>query len=450
MSSALGLYGGSLALLTDLYELTMACGYWKSGMADREAVFHLTFRKHPFGGDFTLAAGLATAVEYLREFRFATDDLDYLRTLKNGAGGPLLEPGFLEYLAALELSCDVDAVLEGTLVYPQEPLMRIRGPLLQCQLLETALLNIINFQTLVATKAARVVQAAQGGAVLEFGARRAQGIDGAVSASRAAYIGGCDATSNVLAGKLFGIPVRGTHAHSWVMAFPGEAEAFEAWAQAMPDNAIFLVDTYDTLEGVVRAIEVGQRLEARGHKVLGVRLDSGDLAVLSRAAREMLDNAGLEHVGIVASGDLDEQTIAALKGKGAPIAVWGVGTHLVTAKGDPALGGVYKLSALRDESGEWTNRIKLSDDPEKSSIPGIQQVRRFRESSRPVRDVIYDERVGLDESGGEDLLAPVFRSGSCLHEPDDLVTVRRRAAGEAAAGAGGPPCRVEVHSSLKS
>ena len=447
MPSALELYGGSLSLLTDLYELTMACGYWKSGIAERESVFHLSFRRHPFGGRFTVAAGLATAVQFLRDFRFEADDVDYLRGLKDAAGQPLLEEGFLEYLARLELSCDVHAAPEGSIVNPHEPLVRVQGPLAQCQLLETALLNILNFQTLIATKAARIVQAAGGDSVLEFGARRAQGIDGAVSASRAAYVGGCSATSNVLAGKLYGIPVRGTHAHSWVMSFDSEADAFEAWARVMPNNAIFLVDTYETIEGVRHAIEAGQRLADRGHRVLGIRLDSGDLAALSAEARRMLDAAGLEHAKIVASGDLEEESINELKAAGAPIAVWGVGTNLVTGKGDPALSGVYKLSAIRGEDGSWDDRVKLSETADKSSLPGIQQVRRFRDGERPVRDVIYDERLGIAEEGGTDLLVPVFRKGACLFEPEDLRTVRERAAAQLAA-AGDKECPVEIEPRL--
>ena len=252
------LYKSSLGLLTDLYQLTMAYGYWKTGRHDQEAVFHLFFRKHPFGGGFTVAAGLATVVEYLEGLRFDPDDLAYLAGLRGNDEQPLFEPAFLDYLAEMRLGCDVHGMPEGTIVFPHEPLLRVTGPLLQAQLLETALLNIVNFQTLVATKAARVVLAARGEPVLEFGLRRAQGIDGALAASRAAYLGGCYATSNVLAGRLFGIPVRGTHAHSWVMCFDDELEAFRAYARAMPNNCVFLVDTYDTLDGVRHAIEVGQ------------------------------------------------------------------------------------------------------------------------------------------------------------------------------------------------
>jgi nicotinate phosphoribosyltransferase len=255
----------------------MAYGYWKSGKADQEAVFELFFRKPPFQCGFTLAAGLAPAIDFLGAFCFTDDDTAFLRTLEGNDGQPLFDGGFLDYLKNLRFTCDVHAIPEGTVVFPQEPLMRIQGPILQCQLLETAMLNLINFQSLVATKAARVCLATQGEPVLEFGLRRAQGVDGALAASRAAYIGGCDATSNVLAGKLYGIPVRGTHAHSWVMSFDDEREAFLAYAKAMPNNCVFLVDTYDTLEGVRRAVETGRWLREHGHEMTGIRLDSGDL-----------------------------------------------------------------------------------------------------------------------------------------------------------------------------
>ena len=457
MTAVLGPYGQSLALLTDLYELTMAYGYWKSGMAEREAVFNLYFRKHPFGGDHTVAAGLAPLVDFVRGFHFDDSDLEYLHSLHGADGEELFELDFLDALERMEFRCDIDAVPEGTIVFPQEPLVRVRGPLLQCQILETALLNIVNFQSLIATKAARVCKAAQGEPVLEFGLRRAQGIDGGLSASRAAHVGGCAATSNVLAGKLFGIPVRGTHAHSWVMSFDTEPEAFQAYADAMPNNCLFLVDTYDTIEGVRNAIETGRKLREQGHEMLGVRLDSGDLVELSRETRRMLDEAGFPEAAIVASGDLDEYAITALKKAGATVAVWGVGTKLVTAYDDPSLGGVYKLAAVRDEDGAWSDRVKLSDDVDKISNPGVQQVRRLSIGGRFVGDVIYDERLALNdppeastltgpdraisfpaEATGEDLLQPVFRDGVCLHEPPSLDEARahaqeqQRAIGDAA------------------
>jgi nicotinate phosphoribosyltransferase len=423
----------------------MAYGYWKSGMAGREAVFHLYFRRAPFGGAFAIACGIGPMVEFLRGFHFSADDLDYLRTLRASDGTALFESAFLDYLQTFEFHCDIDAVPEGTAVFAQEPLVRVRGPLLQAQILETALLNIVNFQTLIATKAARIAHAAQGEPILEFGLRRAQGIDGGLAASRAAYAGGCSATSNVLAGKLYGIPVRGTHAHSWVMSFDSELESFHAWARAMPANCIFLVDTYDSIEGVRHAIEAGAELRRQGREMLGIRLDSGDLAALSREARRMLDQAGFPEAQIVASGDLDEGRIAELHAAGAQIAMWGVGTRLSTAYGEPALGGVYKLGAIR-ENGAWSDRLKLSDDVDKISNPGVQQVRRFLVEGRPVLDVLYDEsrplarsleavaltepfnRIPVPESAEqEDLLQPLFRDGVCLHEPPSLEVVRQHA-----------------------
>ena len=299
----------SKALLTDLYQLTMAYGYWKTGRAEQPAVFHLFFRNNPFQGGYVVAAGLETVVEFLRRFQFSSDDLEYLATISGGDGRPIFDAGYLSYLQELTLSLDIDAIPEGTIVFPNEPLLRVRGPILQCQLLESILLNIVNFQSLIATKASRVVRAAQGDDVLEFGLRRAQGMDGAMAASRAAYVGGCAATSNVLAGRQFGIPVRGTHAHSWVMSFESERDAFRAYAESMPNNCVFLVDTYDTLEGVRHAIEIGEDLKKRGHRLAGIRLDSGDLAALSIAARQMLDDAGFVDAKIVASNDLDERLI---------------------------------------------------------------------------------------------------------------------------------------------
>ncbi len=301
---------------------------------------------------------------------------------------------FLTLIEGMTIDVDIDAIAEGTVVFAHEPLIRVTGPLWQCQWIETALLNLINFQTLIATKAARVCDAAVGQPVLEFGLRRAQGIDGALSASRAAYIGGCAATSNVLAGRLLGIPVKGTHAHSWVMCFDDELAAFDAYAAAMPNNCVFLVDTYDTIEGVRNAIVVGQRLRQSGHQMVGVRLDSGDLAQLSIAARRLLDEAGFENAAIVASNDLDEIEIEKLKQAGATIAVWGVGTNLVTARDQPALGGVYKLAAIQDSDGQWQPRIKLSELPIKTSTPGIQQIRRYYRGRELAGDLIYSELLG--------------------------------------------------------
>jgi len=439
------LYGRPLALLTDLYQLTMAYGYWSAGMAQREAVFHLFFRRHPFGGEFSVACGLAAAVDFIERFRFEKDDLEYLAGLRGSDGRPLFEPAFLDHLAGLRLSCDLDAIPEGTVVFPHEPLVRVRGALLECQLLETPLLNQINFSTLIATKAARVCLAATGDEVIEFGLRRAQGIDGGMSATRAAYVGGCQSTSNLMAGRLFDIPVRGTLAHSWVMAFDDELEAFDVYAQALPANSVFLVDTYDTLQGVRHAVEAGRRLRQRGHEMLGIRLDSGDLAELSQAARRILDEQGFRAAKIVASGDLDEYEITKLKERGARIDMWGVGTRLATGHDQGALGGVYKLAAIRDAGGQWQYRAKRSDDPAKATLPGIHQVRRFAATDATLAgDVIYSEPEGIDESAQavnpadgstmsfeagtphEDLLVPVFRGGRRVYDLPTLQASRQR------------------------
>ncbi len=445
-------YRESLALLTDFYELTMAYGYWKSGMADTEAAFHLSFRENPFGGGFTLAAGLEYVLEYLAEFAFDPSDLEYLSGIRDRKGKPMLEPAFLSYLGSLKLACDVDAMPEGTVVFPQEPLLKIQGPLLQSQILESALLNIINFQSLIATKAARVVLAAGGDPVLEFGLRRAQGFDGALAASRAAYIGGCAATSNVLAGKLFGIPVAGTHSHSWVMAFDTEEEAFAQYARILPDNCTFLVDTYGTLPGVRHAVHAAKDLRDRGSEIVGIRLDSGDLAALSQEARRILDQAGFPKAQIVASNELDEHIIESLKHQGAKIDLWGVGTKLATAFDQPALGGVYKLSALRKKGEAWDYKMKISDQALKTSTPGILQVRRFRRGGENVADAIIEE--GTSPSGecvivdpGDatrketvpadaehaDLLIPVMRAGKVVYPPAGLETIRKTVAENLAA-----------------
>lgn len=464
-TGALGrLYGGSLALLTDLYQLTMAYAHWKAGTGRKEAVFHLHFRKPPFGGGFTVACGLEPAIEYIEGLRFTAGDLEYLASLTGNDGAALFEDGFLAALEDLRLTCDVDAVPEGTVVFPHEPLVRVTGPILEAQLLETPLLNLLNFETLIATKAARVCLAAGEDAVLEFGLRRAQGIDGGVSASRAAYVGGCAATSNLLAGKLFGIPVKGTYAHSWVLAFDTELEAFEAFAEVLPNNCVFLVDTYDTLEGVRHAARVGQELARRGHRMAGVRLDSGDLAYLSREARRILDAAGLADAAILASNDLDEELIESLKRQGATIHVWGVGTRLATGWGDPALGGVYKLTAVREPGEPWQYKVKLSEQSVKISNPGVQQVRRFTWDGRFLADMIFDQGLGIAEpptivdpadltrrkalpagAAGEDLLVPVFRRGERVYDPPPLDAVRRRVADQLAGLHGGIKRFVNPH-----
>jgi nicotinate phosphoribosyltransferase len=437
---------GSLALFTDLYQLTMAYGYWKNRVHERETVFHVAFRTPPFGGGYAVACGIQAAIDYVSEFRFDEDDIAYLATLEGNDRKPLFAREFLDYLANLEMTVDIDAVAEGEVVFGHEPLMRVQGPVLQCQLIETALLTLINFQTLIATKAARVCLAARGEPVLEFGARRAQGIDGALSAARAAYIGGCSATSNVLAGKIWGIPVKGTHAHSWVMLFEDELEAFTAYARAMPNNCVFLVDTYNTLEGVEHAVQVGQWLRPLGHKLAGIRLDSGDLAYLSIEARRILDDAGFNDVPIVASNDLDEHVITSLKEQGAKIGVWGVGTRLVTGDGQGALGGVYKLSAVQDEDGTWLPRVKLSEQTAKTSTPGRHQIRRFYHEGEPIGDAIFDldhepekwtivhpvdvaRRKHLDaDTPFTELLQPALRAGLRVSEAPPLAEVRAQAA----------------------
>ncbi len=409
----------------------MAYGYWKLNIHEREAVFHQVFRKNPFQGHYTLACGLGSVIEFLQDWQFSAKDLDYLASIRMD-GQLLFSADFLEYLRNLRFTCDVDAIPEGTIISPQLPLLRITGPLLQGQLMESILLNIINFQTLIATKAARVCQAAQGDAVLEFGLRRAQGPDGALSASRAAYIGGCEATSNVLAGSLYDIPVRGTHAHSWVSAFPDELSAFAAYAEVMPHNCVLLVDTYDTLQGVRHAIQVGLQLRAKGGELQGIRLDSGDMAALSIEARALLDEAGFKQTKIMASNNLDEYVITQMKANGAKIDVWGVGTHLVTAYDHPALDGVYKLSALRNIQGQWEYKLKLSEQTLKISNPGRQQVRRFFRNKQAIADIIYDLELGLvtsveipEHDHYADLLEPIFRQGQCVYQSPSIHEIRR-------------------------
>ncbi len=430
----------NLTLLTDLYQLTMAYGYWKKGMGQRESVFHLFFRRHPFKGNHTIACGLQNAIEYLKNLNFGKEDIAYLATIKSGDEKPLFSDDFLDYLLKMEFQCDVDAVPEGTLVFPHQPLLRIKGPLIQAQLIETALLNIINFSTLIATKASRIVRAAAGDTVLEFGLRRAQGPNGAISASRAAYIGGCHATSNVLAGKMYDIPVKGTHAHSWVMCFDSELEAFQTYADAMPGNCIFLVDTYDTEEGVANAIKMGQSLRKRGYEMAGIRLDSGDLSALGKLSRQMLDDAGFPNAKIVASNDLDEYRIHNLKEKDSKITVWGVGTRLATAFDEPALGGVYKLAAIRDDNQQWDYKVKLSEQAIKVSNPGILNVLRIENEDRPEADVIFNEEfpslqhmisfsaenIRFSKDKGKLLLQPIFRKGKCIYQQPSIHDIRKR------------------------
>jgi len=429
----------------------MAYGYWRVGIHEREAVFYHSFRKLPFGGGYVICVGLGTLIDYLDAFHFTKEDTDYLASLKDSQGKALFSRKFLTYLDQLTFSCDIDAIEEGSVVFPQEPLVRVKGPLLQCQLLESFLLNIINFQSLVATSAARLLQATRGEPVLEFGLRRAQGFDGALSASRAAYIGGCVATSNVLAGKLFGIPIRGTHAHSWVLCFDSELEAFREYAKTLPDRCVLLVDTYNTLEGVKNAIKVANELGSAGFQLAGIRLDSGDLAYLSQAARRLLDEAGYEHVVIMGSNDLDPSVIMSLKEQQARITMWGVGTHLVTAYEQPALEGVYKLSAMVTSQGQWEYKVKLSEQTIKISTPGILAVRRFYSKSDgyAVADAIYDELHGISETCTiidpldstrrcvittdtpfRELLHPIFRKGRLVYTRPSLQSSQEKVRSE--------------------
>jgi nicotinate phosphoribosyltransferase len=422
----------------------MAAGYHASGMAEREAVFTLAFRTLPFGGGYAVAAGLDDALEVLSGLRFETEDLDHLAGVRGSDGEPLFTDEFLFYLRTMRFRCDVDAIPEGSLVFPNEPLLRVRGPLLQGQIIETPLLTLMGFQTLVATKATRIVEATGGAAVLEFGLRRAQGIDGGLAAARAAYIGGVAATSNVLAGRLYGIPIRGTHAHAWVQAFGNEQVAFDTYATHQPNNVTLLVDTYDTLTGVAHAIETGKKLRAVGRDLAGIRLDSGDLAYLSIEARKLLDAAGFETTKIVASNDLDETTITSLRDQGARIDIWGVGTRLITAYDQPALGAVYKLTAIANDEGGWRYPIKLSEQTAKISIPGVLGVRRFTGPDGILRaDAIWDEELGLPEGAtivdpsdplhtrlvgsdetGVEMVRPVMRGGERLAPAPSIQAVR--------------------------
>jgi nicotinate phosphoribosyltransferase len=429
------------ALTTDLYQLTMAQGYWQHGRHLDRASFYMSMRRTPFGGGFAIAAGLEQIVSFLDGLRFEPEDIDYLRSLSGGDGGPLFASEFLDALPALDLSVSLAAVPEGTAVFAREPLLRVEAPLLVGQLIETPILNIINFQTLVATKAARLCHiAAPGQPVLEFGLRRAQGFDGALSACRAAYVGGCIATSNVQAGQRFGIPVRGTHAHSWVQAFDSEPEAFDAFAETMPNNCVLLVDTYDVDRGIENAIVTARRLGKHGHRLLGIRLDSGDLLQQSRIARQRLNEAGLEDVAIVVSDNLDEKKILELRRAGAAIDTWGVGTSLVTGAGGGALGGVYKLSAIRRaDEGRWRPVFKLGAGVGKASLPGRLQVRRYRSAGGALeRDVIYaraeedGQGTGSAPDGGEDLLTPVLDRGQVLAPLPTLEVCREVARREVA------------------
>lgn len=454
MNSMTSLYRQNLSLLTDFYQLTMVYAAWKNGEAAKKTgVFDLYFRNNPFKSGFAVSCGLSSVLDFVENFKITSDDCKYLSGLKGADGKPMFETEFLKFLESIRLEIDIDAIEEGRIVFANEPMLRVTGPIWQCQLLETPFLNMMNFETLIATKAARVKEAAGRAHVLEFGLRRAQGIDGGLAAARAAYIGGVDATSNILAGKMYGIQLRGTHAHSWVMSFDSEMEAFEKFAEAMPGNCIFLVDTYNTLDGVRNAIEVGKKMKAKGQAMLGIRLDSGDLAYLSAEARKMLDAAGLTDAKIVASNDLDENLIQDLNYQGAKIDVWGIGTKLVTGYDQPSLGGVFKLVAMKEagqKGDDWKYRIKLSEQIVKVTTPGVHQVRRYLGTDGLLGDMIFDERFPPDKQNQvivdpldptrrkdfsdclqyEDLLKPVVRKGkiSVGHEQFDLSRIRQRRA----------------------
>jgi len=435
----------NLTLLTDFYQLTMMQGYYKNKQADKTAVFDLYYRANPGGGGYAVCAGIAQAAEYIENLRFTASDIDYLTSLN------LFDEGFLAELLNIRFTGDIFAIPEGSVMFASEPVVRVKARLFEAQLVETALLNIINHQSLIATKSARVCYAAGGDPVLEFGLRRAQGPDAGVYGARAAIIGGCAATSNVLAGYMFDVPIRGTHGHSWVMAFDDEYAAFTAYADCFKDSLTLLVDTYDTLKsGVPNAIKVFSEKKAQGElpKNFGIRLDSGDLAYLSKKARKMLDEAGFEDAKITASSDLDEHLIQTLKLQGAKIDIWGVGTNLITSFDCPAFGGVYKLSAIETSDGVLTPKLKISENPDKVTLPGVKKIYRFYdkqtgkikadlislddETFPPDRDLtIFDPKATwrrMTLRAGtytvRDLLEPVIIEGKAVYEAKSIVQLK--------------------------
>lgn len=436
----------SLTLLTDLYELTMMQGYFKNN-TNEVVVFDAFYRRNPDDGGFAVACGLEQVIEYIKNLKFSYDDIDYLRNLN------LFDEDFLSYLSSFHFTGDIYAIPEGTVVFPMEPLVKVVAPIMEAQLVETAILNIINHQSLIATKAARVVYAAKGDGIMEFGLRRAQGPDAGIYGARAAVIGGCIGTSNVLTGEMFDVPVKGTHAHSWIMSFKDEYTAFKTYADLYPSACILLVDTYDTLRsGVPNAIRVFQEMKEAGVPLTnyGIRLDSGDLAYLSKKARKMLDDAGFLDAVISASSDLDEYLIDSLKTQGAAITSWGVGTNLITSKDCPSFGGVYKLAAIMDEAtGEFIPKIKLSENTVKITNPGNKTVFRLydKENGKILADIIAlaDEQIdeGRDllifdphetwkktllEAGVftvREILVPVFKHGVCVYESPKTMDIRQ-------------------------
>ena len=391
----------NFTLLTDFYELTMMQGYLKTGKHKEKVIFDMFYRKNPCGNGFAICCGLEQVVEYIRNLHFSEEDIDYLRSLGT------FDEDFIEYLRGFHFTGDIYAIPEGTVVFPKEPLIKVIAPVIEAQLVETAILNLVNHQSLIATKAYRVVHAAQGDGVMEFGLRRAQGPDAGIYGARAAVIAGCIGTSNVYAGQKFHMPVLGTHAHSWIMSFPTELEAFKAYARLYPNNCILLVDTYDTLKsGVKNAILCYDAMKEEGItlKRFGIRLDSGDLAYLSKKARKMLDEAGYPEAIISASNDLDENLIESLKAQGACITSWGVGTNLITSESQPSFGGVYKLAATYSDDGKWVPKIKLSENSEKITNPGNKQIYRIieKDSGKVFADYIALEDETFSEK--EDLV----------------------------------------------
>ena len=436
----------NLTLLTDLYELTMMQGYFKEKDANETVIFDAFYRSNPGGNGYAICAGLEQAIEYIKELEFNSEDVDYLRSTG------LFEEDFLEYLLHFRFSGDIYAIPEGTVIFPREPLVKVIAPIMEAQLVETALLTIINHQSLIATKTARVVFAAEGDGVMEFGLRRAQGPDAGIYGARAAMIGGCVGTSNVLAGKMFNVPVKGTHAHSWIMSFPDELSAFRSYAKLYPKACILLVDTYDTLKsGVPNAIKVFKEMKEANIPLTsyGIRLDSGDLAYLSKKAKKMLTEAGFPDAIISASNDLDETLINSLKIQGATINSWGVGTNLITSKDCPSFGGVYKLAAVLDrKTGEFNPKIKLSENAEKITNPGNKEIKRIysRETGKIIADLICLEGEVYDENHSlllfdpietwkkthlapntytmRDLLIPVFQKGECVYESPAVMDIQ--------------------------
>lgn len=435
----------NLTLLTDLYELTMMQGYFKHKDRNETVIFDAFYRNNPCGGGYSIAAGLEQLIAYIKELHFSPEDIRYLDSLH------LFEKDFLDYLADFHFSGDIYAIPEGTVIFPREPLVKVIAPIMEAQLVETAILNIINHQSLIATKAARVCYAARGDGIMEFGLRRAQGPDAGIYGARAAVIGGCIGTSNVLCGQLFDVPVKGTHAHSWIMSFPDEYTAFKTYADLYPSACILLVDTYDTLKsGVPNAIRVFREMRKAGIPLTfyGIRLDSGDLAYLSKKARAMLDEAGFPDAVISASNDLDEYLIESLKAQGAAITSWGVGTNLITSKDNPAFGGVYKLAAVMRQDGEFIPKIKLSENTEKVTNPGNKTIYRVyeKDSGKIKADLICLVGETFNEEdplllfdplepwkktrlpGGSytlrELLVPVFQKGKCCYESPKVMAIR--------------------------